>query len=255
MKTIFTKQNSIAKIKLVNPPLNLIDIEVLNELEEHIKKIEEDNEIRIVIIEGEGRAFSAGADIKIFMEIEMEKAYEISIKGQKIMEAIRNSKKTYIAKVHGYALGGGLELALACHITITSKTARLGLPETTLGLIPGWTGTQILPKLIGEKKAIELILTGIQISGEEAERIGLINIAVEEEKLEEKTMEITNKIIGNAPIAIEKAKKLVVEADQVELEEGLRKEAEEFMKLFKTEDLKEGLKAFKEKRKPIYKGK
>ncbi|MEM2015526.1 MAG: enoyl-CoA hydratase-related protein, partial [Candidatus Methanomethylicia archaeon] len=134
------------------------------------------------------------------------------------------------------------------------KTAKLGLPETTLGLIPGWTGTQILPKLIGEKKAIELILTGNQITGEEAEKIGLINIAVEEEKLEEKTMEIAKRIMGNAPIAIQKAKKLVIEAEEKKLEEGLKREAEEFKKIFETEDLKEGLKAFKEKRKPIYKG-
>lgn len=254
MKTTITKQEGITRIKLSNPPLNLIDNETLNELEQHIEKIEEDNETRIVIIEGEGKTFSAGADIKIFMEANPEKAYEISIKGQKIMEAIRKSGKIYIAKVHGYALGGGLELALACHITITSKTAKLGLPETTLGLIPGWTGTQILPKLIGEKKAIELILTGNQITGEEAEKIGLINIAVEEEKLEEKTMEIAKRIMGNAPIAIQKAKKLVIEAEEKKLEEGLKREAEEFKKIFETEDLKEGLKAFKEKRKPIYKG-
>jgi len=254
MKIKTIREGAITRIKLSNPPLNLIDMETLNQLEETIKRIEEDNETRIVIIEGEGKTFSAGADIKMFIEANPQKAWETSIKGQKVMEAIRKSRKTYIAKIHGYALGGGLELAITCHITITSKTAKLGLPETTLGLIPGWTGTQKLPRLVGEKKALELILTGKQITGEEAEKIGLVNMAVEEEKLEEKVMEIAEKILGNAPIAIEKAKKLVLEAEEKNLKEGLEMEAEEFKKTFETEDLKEGLKAFKEKRKPKYTG-
>jgi enoyl-CoA hydratase/carnithine racemase len=162
--------------------------------------------------------------------------------------------KIYIAKVHGYALGGGLELALACDITITEKQARLALPEITLGIHPGWTGTQTLPKIVGWKKALELILTGKTLSGEEAEKIGLINMAVETEKLEETVMGIAKTIIGNAPKALANAKRLIREAAWRNLEEGLEMERESFKKLMETRDAREGLKAFIEKRKPIYTG-
>lgn len=254
-KVLYEKQKEIARIKLNNPPLNTIDMETLKKLDETISMIEGDEEIRVVIVEGEGKAFSAGANLKMFMEANIGKAYEISRYGQKVMQKIRNSQKIYIAKIHGYALGGGLELALTCDITLATKNSRLGSPEATLGLIPGWTATQKLPKIVGEKKAKEIILTGRQLTGEEAEKIGLINMAVEEGELEEKTMEIANKLLGNAPKALTEAKKLINKTFETEFQEGLELEAESFSQLFNTIDLREGLKAFMEKRKPKYQGK
>jgi len=244
----------IRRIKIANPPLNILTPETLKDLQDTITAIEGDKEAITVIVEGEGKAFSAGADVKLLAKTSPEEAWEYIKLGQTILSKIILGGKIYIAKVHGYALGGGLELALACDITIAEKQAKLALPEITLGIHPGWTGTQTLPKIVGWKRALELILTGKTLSGEEAEKIGLINMAVEAEKLEETVMGIAKTIIGNAPKALANAKRLIREAAWRSLEEGLEMERESFKKLMETRDAREGLKAFIEKRKPIYTG-
>jgi len=244
----------IKRVKIANPPLNILTPETLKNLHDTITTIEEDRKTITVIIEGEGRAFSAGADIKTLAQAPPQEIEEYIKLGQETLGKIIFGEKIYIAKVHGYALGGGLELALACDITIAEKQAKLALPEITLGIHPAWTGTQTLPKIVGWKKAIELILTGKTLSGEEAERIGLINMAVETEKLEETVVNTAKTITGNPPKTLINAKKLVREATQKRFWEGIELERESFKKIMETRDAKEGLKAFIEKRKPVYTG-
>ena len=244
----------IKRVKIANPPLNILTPETLKNLHDTITAIEGDRETVTVIIEGEGRAFSAGADIKTLAQAPPQEIEEYIKLGQETLMKIMFGGKIYIAKIHGYALGGGLELALACDITIAEKQAKLALPEITLGIHPAWTGTQTLPKIVGWKRAMELILTGKTLSGEEAEKLGLINMAVETEKLEEATINTAKTITGNPPKTLRNAKKLIRIALWKNLEEGIGMERESFKEIIETRDAREGLKAFIEKRKPKYTG-
>ncbi len=246
----------IAKIIINNPPLNVLNSEVLRELLEAINKANSSPNIRVVIIRGNGeKAFSAGADLKEFAKYGIHEARDAAILGHTVMCAISNSPKIYIAAVNGYALGGGCELALACDIIIASENAKLGNPEVTLGIIPGWGATQRLPKIIGEKRAKELLLTGNMISAKEAYEMGIVNKVVTLEELDKTVEEIAIKIAKNAPLAITAVKKLVNKSFEVSLDAGILYEIEAFSNCFATEDKNEGIKAFFEKREPKYKGK
>ncbi len=251
---IYSEKDGIATIKLNNPPLNILNLRMLNALYKTISNIEKNDEIRVVIIEGLEKAFSAGADLKEFSKADVRKAKKISEIGHKIMNLIEESGKIYIAKVKGYALGGGFELALACDIIIASNNATFGSPEPTLGLIPGWGATQRLPRIIGLKKANEILLTGRRINAEEALKLGIINTITTDETLDEETIRMAESLVKNAPLALKEIKKLIKLAFETPLKMGCQIEIEKFSNLFATEDLKEGIKAFLEKRKPQYKG-
>ncbi len=245
----------IAKIIIDNPPLNVMSTEVLRELFEVINKANSSPNIRAVIIRGSGdKAFSAGADLKEFAKYGIHEAREAAILGHTIMCAITNSPKIYIAAVNGYALGGGFELALACDIVIASENAKLGSPEVTLGITPGWGATQRLPRIIGEKKAKEVLLTGNMISAREAYELGIVNRVVSLEELDKVAEEIAVKIARNAPLAVFAVKRLVNKSFEVSMDAGILYEIEAFSNCFATEDKEEGIRAFFEKREPKYKG-
>jgi enoyl-CoA hydratase len=252
---IVEKHGPIAKV-IVNRPdkLNALNAATRQDILAAFDELERDSEVRVVIITGAGqKAFIAGADISEFAGKTALEQRAI-MKGRRAFDAVEDFPKPVIAMINGYALGGGLELAMACDIRIASKRAMLGQPEIKLGIIPGGGGTQRLARLIGEGKAMELILTGEMISAEEAERLGLVNYAVEPDQLEAKTMEIAQKIAAMSPVALAMAKTAVKNAARMNLREGLDSEVDLFALCFSSEDKEEGVRAFLEKRKPEFKG-
>jgi enoyl-CoA hydratase/carnithine racemase len=247
---------SIAWVTINRPKtLNAIDQEVLQELHAMLDQVERDENVRVVIITGGGdKAFVAGGDIDAMRKLDVLEALKFVYAGHEFLNRLERSSRVFIAAVNGYALGGGTELALACDIRIASERAQFGLPEVTIGLYPGWGGTQRLPRIVGSGRAKELIFTGDRISAEEAYRIGLVNKVVPHEQLLETCEKIAAKIIANAPIAIKQAKKVIHEGLQVPLPQGLVIEAEGWVVNAATEDRVEGLTAFLEKRKPNFVG-
>ena len=236
--------------------LNALNKEVLTELAEAIKFATQSDEVRGVLLTGAGeKAFVAGADISEFQNYNLEEGKELAKVGQtNVFDAIENCPKPVVAAINGFALGGGLELAMACHIRIASENAKLGLPEVTLGLIPGYGGTQRLTQLVGKGRAIEMITTADMITAEKAYRIGLVNEVVPQAELISKAEEILNKIKLRAPLAVASAIKAVNSSFKKNVN-GFDVEIEEFAKCFQTEDFKEGVGAFLEKRKAAFKGK
>ena len=253
---LLEKKDRIAKITINKPKvLNALDLEVLEELSCAVKDIKEDSEVRGVIITGAGRAFVAGADISTMLGNTPLESKKFVDKGQKVFSEIENLKKPTIAAINGFALGGGLELALACDIRIASDNAKLGLPEVSLGIMPGWGGTQRLPRIVGIGLAKEIILTGNPINAERAEKIGLLNKVVAPEDLESSAIEMLEQIISRGPIAIGSAISAINMSLDVNLDSGLAYEKSMFSLCFSTEDSEEGISAFLEKKKPEFKGK
>lgn len=236
--------------------LNALNKEVLAELADAIAFAKQSDEVRAVLITGAGeKAFVAGADISEFQNYNLEEGKELAKNGHKnVFDAIENCPKPVLAAINGFALGGGLELAMACHIRIASENAKLGLPEVTLGLIPGYGGTQRLTQLVGKGRALEMIATADMITAEKAAAIGLVNEVVSQADLLVKGDEILNKIKQRAPLAIASAIKAVNAATKDGLN-GFEVEIEEFANCFQTADFKEGVQAFLEKRKAIFSGK
>lgn len=249
------KKNHVAWITIDRPPVNALNKKTLLELLEIVKELEEDREIRVAVITGAGKAFVAGADIKEMQNMHVLEAKEFAELGHKVFAFIRGSRMPYIAMVNGYALGGGCELAMSCDIIIASKKAKLGQPEINLGISPGFGGTQNLPRLVGRAKAKELLLTGDNISAEEAERIGLINQVVDEDKLIEETEKLAGKIAGKSPVQTMFIKTLVNKGLDTDLNSACTLEISVFASSFDTDDQKEGMTAFLEKRKPVFTGK
>ncbi len=246
----------IATLTIQSPPANALSTTLINDLAARFDEIEADGTVKAVILKGDGRFFSAGADIKEFTELQEASDYEkLARNGQELFERIEKFSVPVIAAVHGAALGGGLELAMSCHIRIVTESAKLGLPELTLGIIPGFAGTQRLPQLVGNAKAYELILTGEPITGEEAGKIGLANHVVSEEDLEETAETLAKKIAAKSKPTIEKVMELVPYAKFASFSAGVVAEAEAFGEVFGNEDAKEGVQAFLEKRKPVFKDK
>jgi enoyl-CoA hydratase len=235
--------------------LNALNKDTLAELADVIAFAGKTDQVRGVILTGAGeKAFVAGADIKEFSDYSGKQGEDLAKLGHdQVFNAIENSSKPFIAAINGFALGGGLELAMACHMRIASDHAKLGLPEVTLGLIPGYGGTQRLTQLVGKGKAIEMITTANMITASVAEKIGLVNYVVPQSDLISKAEEILNVIRQRAPLAVSAAIKAVIAA--VNDNNGYATEIEEFGKCFETADFKEGVKAFVEKRKANFSGK
>lgn len=251
---LFETDNQGIALLTVNRPdkLNALNATVLSELEKAIKQAEEDEDVNVLLITGAGeKAFVAGADIRELNGLSREQGEKLAARGQAVFAAIENCSKPVIAVVNGYALGGGAELAMACHIRIATPNAVFGLPEVGLGLIPGYGGTQRLPKLIGRSKATELILTGGQLKASEAEALGLVNSVAEDDAVEA-ARKLAGKMLKNGPVALAKA----VQAINASYgENGFEREAELFGELCETDDAREGTSAFLEKRKPSFQGK
>lgn len=235
--------------------LNALNKDTLAELADVIAYAGKTDQVRGVILTGAGeKAFVAGADIKEFSDYSGKQGEDLAKTGHnEVFNAIENSSKPFVAAINGFALGGGLELAMACHMRVASDHAKLGLPEVTLGLIPGYGGTQRLTQLVGKGKAIEMITTANMIIASAAEKIGLVNYVVSQSDLMSKAEEILNLVKQRAPLAVSAAIKAVNAA--VNNKNGYLTEIEEFGKCFETVDFKEGVAAFVEKRKPNFQGK
>lgn len=252
-ENILLKKEDKLSIITINRPesLNALNAKTIQDISAALDEVNSDPSCRVVILTGSGeKSFVAGADIKEFSEFGQEKAEELARNGQNtLFNKIENMSKPVIAAVNGFALGGGLELAMACHIRYASENARLGLPEVTLGLIPGYGGTQRLPKLIGKGLANELIFSAKMITAQKAKEIGLVNEVYPIDELLTKTRELADTIAHNSPMAISKAIHAVNLSDT---DKGFDTEIKYFGELFELEDKKEGVSAFLEKRKPNF---
>jgi enoyl-CoA hydratase len=249
-------EEKIAWVTIDNPPLNALNHALMGELSSVFKELEQNEDVHIVILRGGGeKAFAAGADIKQFPSMDPTLAQKFSSEGQGVFNQIEDFKGPVIAAIHGFALGGGCELAMACDIRVASEDAKFGQPEVNLALIPGYGGTQRMPRLIPTGKAKELIYSGEMIDAMEASRIGLVDRIAKREDLFDEAKKLARKILSKGPLAIKAAKKAINEGLTLPQREGLRLESRYFGELFSTEDKNEGAMAFLEKRKPVFKGK
>jgi len=235
--------------------LNTFGKEMLLQLSDEIREVGENNSIKVLIITGQGKAFVAGANIAQLKDMNCFEAKEFAELGTCVFSQIDNLKKPVIAAINGYALGAGLELALSCDFRIASEKAKLGLPEVKLGIIPGWGGTQRLPRLVGMARAKELIFTGRLITSEEAEKIGLIDKLVPSEVVLLRAIELAQEIAINSSLALMQAKSVINSGSRLPLQEAFILENNAFSMCFSTKDQKEGMNAFIEKRKADFQNK
>jgi enoyl-CoA hydratase len=246
-------KDGIATVTFRRPEqLNALSLSVLEELDQVVGRLEQDDAILGVIITGEGRAFVAGADITELAKLERRRGHEFVRYGQGILSRIERLPKPVVAAINGFALGGGCEIALACHIRLASSKARFGQPEVKLGLIPGFGGTQRLPRVIGRGIATQMLIAGGPISAERALAVGLANEVVEPEGLLDRAREILTEILANGPQAVASTLKAVHDGLERTLEEGLALEADLFANLCGTDEMHEGTRAFLEKRDPKF---
>ena len=251
------ERDGAAGIITINRPdkLNALNAQVTAELELAVNELDADRAVRAIIITGAGeKSFVAGADIAELTRLNGMGSLEAARAGQRLMRRIETTSKPVIAAINGFALGGGCELALACDIRLASENARLGLPEVGLGIIPGYGGTQRLPRIIGKGLALEMIVTGAQIKADEALRIGLVNKVVPQVELLDTAKAMVAQIAKNGPLAVAAARRVAHEGLEVDIDRGLAMEALHFSTLYSTRDTHEGLTAFVEKRKPTFTG-
>lgn len=249
-------EEGVAIATINRPPANALARALILEVDELLDTVENDDRVRVIVLHGEGRFFSAGADIKEFTTVKTgEEFSQLAASGQQVFERLESFSKPVIAAIHGAALGGGLELAMACHMRIVTDTAKLGLPELQLGLIPGFAGTQRLPRYVGMAKAAEMLLTSDPISGAEAHRLGLANQVYSEDEMLPKTLELAKKIAKKGPIAVKATLDMLQFTKDASYHEGVQAEAASFGTVFVSEDAKEGIQAFLEKREPVFTGK
>ncbi len=254
---LYEKRAGIGYVTVNRPEkLNALNQKVVEELKDCFEAVQKDDEVRVSILTGAGeKSFVAGADLNELAVLSPLEGKETSRRGQKVLEFIENLGKPVIAAVNGFALGGGCELAMACTLRIASENARFGQPEVKLGIIPGYAGTQRLPRLVGKGRAHEIILSGEMISAQEAYRIGLVNQLVPAAELMATAEKIAQKIMANAPVAIKFAMEAVNRGMEMTQEQGEFLEATLFGLLTTTDDMKEGTRAFLEKRPAKFLGK
>lgn len=246
-------EEGVATLVINNPPVNALSSPILLEIESEIEALAHQTEVKVIVITGAGTQFIAGADIKEIAAITSPaQGREASARGQEVFNKMERCPKPILAAIQGVCLGGGLELALACHMRIASDRARLGQPEINLGIIPGFGGTQRLARLVGKAKAIELILTGETITAQEAKAIGLVNRVVPDADLLRQAKGFAKKIASKGQVSVQAALRAVQEGGEKSLSEGLAFESELFGQLCDTEDMREGLSAFIEKRQPQF---
>jgi enoyl-CoA hydratase len=256
-ETLLVEKEGAVAIVTINRPdkLNALNIKTREEGAKVLDELSRDDSVRVLVFTGAGeKSFVAGADISEFEGRTALTQRDVMLQ-RSLFNAVDSFPKPVIAMINGFCLGGGCELALACDIRIASDRARLGQPEINLGIIPGGGGTQRLTRLVGEGKAMELILTGDMIDAATALNLGLVNAVYPAEELRAKTMEMANKIAEKSPVALRMAKEAIKIASRSNLDEGLRREVDLFAMCFTSEDKEEGVKAFLEKRKPVFKGK
>jgi enoyl-CoA hydratase len=255
--TLYEKAEGVATITINRPEvLNALNEQTILELLSRLEDAEKDDSVRAIIITGAGdRGFCAGLDLNIIRGVSPIKATEHSRIGQILCNRIEASPKPSIAAVNGYALGGGCELAMACDIRIASEKAQMGQTEINIGLIPGWGGTQRLPRYVGKAKAKEMIFTGKRVDAKTAERIGLVNAVVPPEELMAKVKELALELAAKPPVAVRLNKTLINNSTETYPDVGMIQEAQAFGLATSTEDFTEGVTAFLEKRKPQFKGK
>jgi enoyl-CoA hydratase len=256
-ENLLVEQRDGIAVVTVNRPkvLNALNARTIEELDACFAELQQEAPVRAVVITGAGeKAFVAGADINELAAYSPREGMECSLRGQHVFNRIENLGKPTIAAINGHALGGGFELALACSIRIAGTNARLGLPEVKLGLIPGYGGSQRLPRLVGKGIALQVILTGEPLTAEEGLRCGLVNQVVAPDQLLATAEAIARKIAANAPLAIQHALEAVNRGLNMPLEDALRFEAALFGMSFSTDDMREGTRAFLEKREPRFQG-
>ena len=255
-ETLLVERRGRVAVITINRPdkMNALNIRTREEGAAALDELRDDEEVRVVVITGAGpKSFVAGADISEFAGRTAVTQREVML-GRSLFTAVDTFPKPIIAMVNGYCFGGGCELAMACDLRVASETAVFGQPEINLGIIPGGGGTQRLARLVGETKAMELILTGDRIDAQTAFRLGLVNLVVPAADLEAKTMELAARIAEKSPVALRMAKESVKTASRANLDEGLRREIDLFAICFSSEDKDEGVRAFMEKRPAEFKG-
>lgn len=254
---LFEKKDYIGFVTLNRPDvMNAFNYDSLLQLQEIVRKIHYDRDVRAVVITGSGnKAFSVGADLKERKHLSPEDVMRNVHKIGQVFSELSELPQPTIAAINGYAFGGGMELALACDFRLAVKGTKMGLTETSLGIIPGAGGTQRLPRLIGETKALELILTARKITAEQAEQLGLVNKVTESDALMNDSLELAREMLANAPIALQQAKFAVRQGMNVDLNTALKIERKAYEVTIPTDDRKEALQAFSEKRKPTFQGK
>jgi enoyl-CoA hydratase len=234
--------------------LNTLNETVLRQLTETIAELSERRDVRVIVLRADGRAFAAGGDIAAMEHMSALEAQELSEAGQLVFKQIERIPQPTIALVHGFALGGGLELAMACDVRLAAEGTKFGQPEVTLGIIPGFGGTQRLPRIVGQGRALWILLSGQFIDAAEAYRIGLVTEVVPAESLDRRGRDVAEYLATLAPHALRMVKQAVYEGGELDLAKGLAMEAELFGQCFATEDQRAGMRAFLEKRKAKYSG-
>ena len=254
--TLYEKREGIATITINRPKVNALNKQAIQEISARLDEAEEDEEVKVVVITGAGdRAFCAGLDLNAVRDMHTVEAMNFTVFGQRLTKKIEELRKPVIAAINGYALGGGLELAMSCDLRIASENAKLGQTELNVGLIPGWGGTQRLPSLVGRGIAKELIFTGKMIDAKTAKQLGLLSAVVPPDRLKSAVKDLANELMTKPPVGLQMTKQLINNSIEMDLTKGLLQEAEAFGVIVSTEDFNEGVAAFLEKRKPEYKGK
>lgn len=248
-----TVENGVATVVLNHPPVNALTLPILAQLEGLFDGMAKDDRVKVIIFTGVGRVFIAGADIKVIATIaSSQEGKEMALRGQAVLNKIESCGRPVIAAINGTCLGGGLELALCCHLRLAAEGARLGQPEINLGIIPGFGGTQRLTRLLGPSKALELILTGDAISASEAKGLGLVSQVISADDLQRQVQGLARRIASKGQLAVRAALRAVRDGLELGLRDGLAREAQLFGDLCDSEDKREGVAAFLEKRQPQF---
>ena len=255
--TLYETEDGMATITINRPKaLNALNKQAVQEISSRLDEAEEDETVKVIVITGAGdKGFCVGLDLKSVKGISAVDGMNLSLRGQKLTKKIEELRKPVIAAINGYALGGGLEMAMACDLRIASENARLGQTELNVGLIPGWGGTQRLPRLVGRAMAKELIFTAKMIDAKTAKQLGLLNEVVPPDELKSAVKKFAAELLTKPPVGLQLAKQLINSSIETDLTKGLVQEAQAFGVLASTEDFNEGVAAFIEKRKPKFKGK